>query len=130
MRGWWILVAAVLALTGPAGAAPPEMPARFAWLAYDAAPQPPVPRGLYRNPVLPGFQPDPAMVRVGRDFYLVNSTFAWWPGIPVYHSRDLVNWRLIGHGLNRPAQLNLAGLGRSAGSLPPVSAITAASSVS
>ena len=46
-----------------------------------------------KNPILSGFYPDPSLCRVGEDFYLVNSTFSWYPGIPVSHSRDLVSWR-------------------------------------
>ena len=48
--------------------------------------------GEYQNPILAGFYPDPSVVRVGDDYYLVNSTFAYFPGIPVFHSRDLVHW--------------------------------------
>jgi xylan 1,4-beta-xylosidase len=51
----------------------------------------------FTNPILPGFYPDPSICRVGDDYYLVNSTFAYFPGIPVFHSKDLVNWKLIGH---------------------------------
>ncbi|HYO07396.1 MAG TPA: glycoside hydrolase family 43 protein [Tepidisphaeraceae bacterium] len=71
------------------------------------------------NPVLPGFFPDPSIVRVGGDYYLANSTFEWFPGVPIHHSRDLVNWRLIGHALTRPAQLDLRGVGDSAGVWAP-----------
>jgi len=66
----------------------------------------------FQNPILPGFHPDPSICRVGDDFYLVNSTFEWFPGIPVYHSQDLVNWELIGYGITRPDQVELPrGLG-------------------
>jgi len=61
----------------------------------------------YTNPILPGYHPDPSIVRVGEDYYMVNSTFEWFPGMPIHHSKDLVNWELIGHGLHRPQQLNL-----------------------
>jgi alpha-N-arabinofuranosidase len=61
----------------------------------------------YRNPIIPGFHPDPSVCRVGDDFYLVTSTFEYFPGVPVFHSRDLVNWRRIGHCLTRPSQLPL-----------------------
>jgi xylan 1,4-beta-xylosidase len=64
----------------------------------------------FQNPILPGFNPDPSICRVGDDYYLVTSSFVWFPGIPVYHSKDLVNWELIGHGINRPDQLNFDGL--------------------
>lgn len=61
----------------------------------------------FQNPILPGFSPDPSICRVGTDYYLVNSSFVWFPGIPVYHSKDLVNWKLIGHGITRPSQLRM-----------------------
>ncbi len=63
--------------------------------------------GTFSNPVIPGFAPDPSIVRVGNDFYLVNSTFEYFPGIPVYHSRDLVNWDLVSYALSDPAAVNL-----------------------
>lgn len=59
------------------------------------------------NPILPGFNPDPTICRVGKDYYLATSTFEYFPGVPIYHSRDLVNWKVIGHALNRPSQLNM-----------------------
>jgi xylan 1,4-beta-xylosidase len=74
---------------------------------------------VIRNPVLPGFFPDPSIVRVGEDYYLVNSTFEWFPGVPIHHSRDLVNWRLIGHALTRTSQLDLRGIADSAGVWAP-----------
>lgn len=61
----------------------------------------------YRNPVIPGFHPDPSVVAVGDDFYLVNSSFCYFPGVPIYHSKDLVNWEQIGHVLDRKSQLDL-----------------------
>jgi xylan 1,4-beta-xylosidase len=74
---------------------------------------------VIRNPVLPGFFPDPSILRVGEDYYLANSTFEWFPGVPIHHSRDLVNWRLIGHALTRPSQLDLRGITDSAGVWAP-----------
>jgi xylan 1,4-beta-xylosidase len=62
-----------------------------------------------RNPILPGFNPDPSIVRVGDDYYIATSTFEWFPGVQIYHSRDLVNWRLLTRPLRRPSQLNLLG---------------------
>ena len=56
----------------------------------------------FTNPILPGGFPDPSIVRVGEDFYLVNSTFEYFPGLPIHHSRDLVNWKLIGHAMHNP----------------------------
>jgi xylan 1,4-beta-xylosidase len=73
----------------------------------------------YRNPILPGFYPDPSVCRVGEDFYLANSSFAYFPGIPIHHSRDLVHWRLIGHALDRPSQLPLEGARVSRGLFAP-----------
>ena len=71
--------------------------------------------GVFSNPVIPGFAPDPSIVRVGGDFYLVNSTFEYFPGIPVYHSTDLVNWTLIGHALHDESQVELASIASSGG---------------
>lgn len=75
--------------------------------------------GEYRNPVIPGFNPDPSICRDGEDYYLATSTFEYFPGVPIYHSKDLVNWRLAGHALDRPSQLPLAGQKSSAGIFAP-----------
>ena len=64
---------------------------------------------LFKNPGMPGYNPDPSICRVGDDFYLVNSTFEFFPGVPIYHSRNLVNWELTGYCLNRRSQLELEG---------------------
>ncbi len=61
----------------------------------------------YRNPVIPGFYPDPSVCRVGDDFYLVNSSFEYFPGVPIWHSKDLVHWTQIGNVLNKASQLPL-----------------------
>ena len=53
----------------------------------------------YHNPIIRGFNPDPSICRVGEEYYLVTSSFEYFPGIPVYHSRDLVNWEQIGNCL-------------------------------
>ena len=81
--------------------------ARAAASAAKAAPLSPAPRGTFGNPVIPGFAPDPSIVRVGDDFYLVTSTFEYFPGLPIHHSRDLVNWSLIGHALADPKTAGL-----------------------
>ena len=73
----------------------------------------------YHNPILPGFYPDPSICRVGDDYYLITSSFEYFPGLPIFHSRDLVNWRQIGHVLDRPSQLNLDGARPSAGLYAP-----------
>lgn len=75
--------------------------------------------GEYGNPILTGFYPDPSLCRVGGDYYLTNSTFAYYPGLPVFHSRDLVNWTLLGHAIDRPDQLRYEGLRVSEGIFAP-----------
>lgn len=71
---------------------------------------------LILNPILPGFFPDPSICRVGYDYYIANSSFEWFPGVPLHHSRDLVNWRLVGHALTRQSQLDMCGVADSGGS--------------
>jgi alpha-N-arabinofuranosidase len=87
--------------------------AHFAWVSY-AGSDPlelPVTSADYRNPIIPGFQPDPSIMRVGKDYYLINSSFAFFPGIPIFRSRDLVNWKQLGNAIDRPTQFNFSGLG-------------------
>ncbi|HEU6448599.1 MAG TPA: glycoside hydrolase family 43 protein [Verrucomicrobiae bacterium] len=74
---------------------------------------------LIHNPILPGFFPDPTICRVGDDFYIANSSFEWFPGVPIHHSRDLVNWNFIGHALTRKSQLDLRGVPDSGGVWAP-----------
>src|SRR5215216_5172824 len=73
----------------------------------------------FRNPILPGCYPDPSICRVGEDYYLVTSTFEYFPGLPIFHSRDLVHWRQIGHVLARASQLPLQGVRASGGLYAP-----------
>ena len=73
----------------------------------------------WKNPILPGFYPDPSVCRVGEDYYLVNSTFACFPGVPIFRSRDLLNWTQIGNILDRPSQLPLGSSGHSEGIYAP-----------
>lgn len=73
----------------------------------------------YSNPVIPGFHPDPSVCRVGADFYLVTSSFEYFPGVPIFHSRDLVHWKQIGHCLTRQSQLDLDGCRSSMGIYAP-----------
>jgi xylan 1,4-beta-xylosidase len=113
-------LAAALLTSVAAAAQPPE--AYFHWFEYsghDRVFDTPLPPGSYRNPVLAGFYPDPSVTRVGDRFYLVNSTFTYFPGIPVLESRDLVHWRPIGSVIDRPAELNFDGLGVSRGIFAP-----------
>lgn len=63
----------------------------------------------YKNPIIPGYHPDPSVCRVGNDYYLVNSTFCYFPGVPVFHSRDLIHWEQIGNCLARPGEIPLDG---------------------
>ncbi|KAH6613001.1 beta-xylosidase [Boeremia exigua] len=61
----------------------------------------------YLNPILPGFFPDPSCIRVDDTFYMINSSFQFFPGLPIHISKDLVNWKLVGHAICRPDQLSL-----------------------
>lgn len=74
---------------------------------------------MIRNPILSGFYPDPSICRVGEWFYMVNSTFAYFPGIPVFRSRDLACWEQIGNVLERNSQVPLEGCGHSEGIYAP-----------
>lgn len=74
---------------------------------------------LIHNPVLRGFNPDPSILRVGDDYYLATSTFEWFPGVQIHHSRDLVHWRLLTRPLDRLSQLNMLGEHASCGIWAP-----------
>ncbi|MBX3577505.1 MAG: glycoside hydrolase family 43 protein [Rhizobiaceae bacterium] len=74
---------------------------------------------MIRNPILPGFNPDPSIVRVGRDYYIATSTFEWYPGVQIHHSADLVNWRLAKRPLERASQLDMRGNPDSGGIWAP-----------
>src|SRR5512144_1142742 len=73
----------------------------------------------FHNPILSGFYPDPSICRVGEDYYLVTSTFEYFPGLPIFHSRDLVHWHQLGHVLDGPSQLPLDGVYASRGLYAP-----------
>lgn len=73
----------------------------------------------YANPVLPGFHSDPSVCKVGEDFYLVTSTFEYFPGLPLFHSRNLVDWEPVGHALQRSDQLDLTKTPSSQGIFAP-----------
>lgn len=62
------------------------------------------------NPILPGFNPDPSICRVGDEYYICTSSFTWYPGLPIYRSRDLVNWELASHVIDRPGMVTLEGV--------------------
>ncbi len=74
---------------------------------------------MIRNPILRGFHPDPSIIRAGADYYIATSTFEWWPGVRIHHSRDLVHWSLIEYPLTRTSQLDLRGVGPSQGIWAP-----------
>lgn len=73
----------------------------------------------FKNPVLPGFHADPSVCRAGNDFYLVNSTFQYFPGVPVFHSKDLIHWEQVGNCLTRPSQVDLKGTDGNSGIYAP-----------
>ena len=72
-----------------------------------------------RNPVLKGFNPDPAICRKGGDFYVATSSFQWWPSVPIYHSRDLCHWELYSYALTRTSQLDMRRISDSGGIWAP-----------
>lgn len=74
---------------------------------------------MIQNPILRGFNPDPSIIRVGENYYIATSTFEWFPGVQIHHSRDLKNWRLLTRPLNRVSQLDLRGVGASQGIWAP-----------
>lgn len=121
-------LAATTALSAPAfdtaSAQRAEHSARFDWFEYsghdpiyDSVRASP---GHYLNPILTGFYPDPSIVRRGDDYYLVNSSFSYFPGVPLFHSRDLVNWTQIGSVLTRASHLAVDTTGISRGIFAPV----------
>ena len=73
----------------------------------------------FKNPVLPGFHADPSVCRAGDDFYLVNSTFQYYPGVPVFHSKDLIHWEQVGACLTRESQVRIEGMDEQTGIYAP-----------
>ncbi|MEO7497187.1 MAG: glycoside hydrolase family 43 protein [Massilia sp.] len=119
-------VLAVAALTGCASGVPgasgaPADGARFERFSYEGKSQEVARAGAgeFRNPILSGYYPDPSITRAGADYYLINSSFTNFPGIPVFHSRDLVSWRQIGNAISRPGQFSFNGIGSSRGIYAP-----------
>jgi xylan 1,4-beta-xylosidase len=76
-------------------------------------------RATVTNPILPGFNPDPSILRVGEDYYIATSTFEWYPGVQIHHSRDLAHWQLLTRPLRRASQLNMLGEPDSCGIWAP-----------
>lgn len=102
--------------------ADPAPPVHFDWFEYtgrDAAFEEPLPEGHFRNPILAGFHSDPSITAANGKFYLVASTFSFFPGIPVFESEDLVHWKQVGNAIHRPGQLDFDGLGMSRGVFAP-----------
>jgi alpha-N-arabinofuranosidase len=113
----WLVIAGALAGASTAAAGP----ARFERFTYDGKSQEQASVGAdqYRNPILSGYYPDPSVTRVGDDYYLVNSSFAHFPGLPIFRSKDLVNWTQIANAIDRPGQLDFTGLEVSRGVFAP-----------
>jgi len=78
-----------------------------------------MPLSTVTNPILPGFNPDPSIIRVGQDYYIATSTFEWFPGVQIHHSTDLVHWTLVTRPLNRVSQLDMRGVPDSGGVWAP-----------
>lgn len=97
----WMLLACLAAMPARAG---DVLFTEVAYAGDDGGPA--VAAHQFRNPVVAGFYPDPSAIRVGDDFYLVNSSFGYFPGLPVLHSTDLVSWEQIGNAIDRPDQLD------------------------
>lgn len=119
MRAIATLLLAALVMP-PLAAAPRS--AAFEYVEYegkDALFAAALPDGHYRNPILAGYYPDPSVCKAGDAYYLVNSTFAYFPGLPIFTSRDLVNWTQLGHVIDRPNQLKYAGRAVSEGLFAP-----------
>ena len=118
MKTWWLAALAV----GTCAQSLAAEPVTFEWFEYSGRDQTftaPLPKGYFHNPILAGYYPDPSVVRVADTYYLVNSTFAHWPGIPIHESKDLVHWKLIGHALGDAGKVSFDGLGISRGVFAP-----------
>ena len=73
----------------------------------------------FQNPLLSGFYPDPSICRVGEDYYMVTSSFVYYPGLPIFHSKDLIHWEMIGHALSRPEQMEFENAPTNSGIFAP-----------
>ncbi|HSC68124.1 MAG TPA: family 43 glycosylhydrolase, partial [Cellvibrio sp.] len=92
---------------------------QFTYEGKDAIFSTPPAQGQFQNPILAGFYPDPSITRAGDDYYLVTSSFSYSPGVPIFHSKDLVNWKSLGHVLVTPTQLPLQKQSTSRGIYAP-----------
>ena len=111
---------AILLLAALIPAAQTQAKATFEWFDYKAADSTPVAeKGTFQNPILPGFYPDPSITRKDDTYFLVNSSFAYTPGLPIFKSNDLVHWEQAGHALHKASQVTFDGLGISRGIFAP-----------
>lgn len=92
---------------------------QFTYEGNDEVFSTPISANEYRNPIIAGFYPDPSITRAGDDYYLVNSSFSYSPGVPIFHSKDLVNWKSLGYVLTTPSQLPLKNQRMSRGIYAP-----------
>jgi xylan 1,4-beta-xylosidase len=116
------ITAGLTACAGPASLdRTPATAAQFERFSYAGrSPEAAIPAvGQFRNPILSGYYPDPSVLRVGGDYYLINSSFTNFPGLPLFHSRDLANWTQVGNVINRPSQFSFTGLRSSEGIYAP-----------
>lgn len=111
--------AATTLLTATLAATEPVVFESFTYTGNDEIFATPLEPGEFRNPILAGYYPDPSICRVGDDYYLINSSFAHFPGIPIFHSTDLVNWTQIGNAIDRTDQMPADGLRITRGIFAP-----------
>ena len=116
---FFLVLLALVSTAARSGEAKPVAFHDFYYEGDDITARAPLPAGHYRNPILGGFHPDPSFCRVGDDYYLVNSSFIYFPGLPIFHSQDLVNWTPLGNAIDRPTQLNYDDVGVSQGIYAP-----------
>ena len=118
-----VICAALLSWSGPAAwaqdAVGTEKWVKFSSFQYSGMASVAAKEGEYQNPIVAGFYPDPSICRVGDDYYLVNSSFQYFPGLPIWHSKDLVNWTQIGNVIDRPSQYPMRGGDVSRGMYAP-----------
>ncbi len=122
MMKYALIVAVLAAGSAARGADAPDTStwAQFSGFHYSGTMKTSAGAGEYLNPIIAGFHPDPSMLRVGNDYYLVNSAFNYFPSVPIFHSTDLVNWTQIGNVIDRPSQFPMRGGQMSQGTYAPV----------
>jgi xylan 1,4-beta-xylosidase len=118
-RSWTSALIIALALCAVRASAQDVTFNGFEYQGHDEVFAAPLPAGSFRNPILAGFYSDPSVTRAGDRFYLVTSTFSYFPGIPVFESADLVHWKQVGNVISRRSTLDFDGLGISRGVFAP-----------